>query len=84
MDLMKRIESVATRTQRCVARSKLLEICEHTEGEDRTTLRLAADVVDVLDIQADRIDYSSLTVDEMIEYERLDKKIRLKPFEPSR
>ena len=81
MDLMKRIEAVATRTKRCVARSRLLEICEHTEGEDRTTLRLAADVLDVLDIQADRIDYSAFTKDELLEYERLASKVKLKPRE---
>ena len=47
--LMKEIGDVATRTRRAVVRCRLLDLCEHATGEDRSALRLAADVLQVLD-----------------------------------
>ncbi len=50
--VMRRIGHVAARAQRAVAQARLLDLAQHANGEDREALRIAADVLRVLDEMA--------------------------------
>ena len=51
--VMARIDDVATRDERAEARARLLDMLEDAEDEDRAALRLAVDILQVLDLFED-------------------------------